>query len=161
MPEGRVGFVYHAEKPKFFAGILEIDYNKPIPVMHYSGANILFRYFRADGAERIFLIVVMDSFDKASNQLKVTLHNAASWYTACLNKEDSQKYGADSSWSPLIDYNVKTPGLQVLHIVKQNQYLVSYKQGIKSSHSTEAMDDFLDELGHTADKVGGGSLNTI
>jgi hypothetical protein len=164
MPAGTLGYIYHAERPRFFAGILEIDYTRYLPVMHFSGANILFRYFQGDGKERILLIVVMTSFDKTGDQLG-TLHNAAAWYTACLNKEDEKKYGAASTWSPLVDYHKKTPGLQVLQISQHNQFFVSYKlrtfSGIKLCHSIKEVDDFLYTLGYTADKVGGGSLNEV
>jgi hypothetical protein len=164
LPKGSMGYVYHAEKPRFLAGILEIDYTNYLPVMQYSGDNILFRHFPDDGRERIFLILVIDCIEKTGN-LPATLHKAAEWYATCLCKEDEKIYGAPGSWSPLVDYNKKTPGLQVLKIVKHNQFFVSYKRptfsGIKLCHSEKEMDKFFDELGYTADKVGGGSLNEV
>ena len=142
-PEGMVDYIYHNGKPRFFSGVIELDLFQELKPLDYGLPNKIFIYKRGDGYIRFFLLLVDQHMGRVSSPLLAALKNAAAYYTTVLNMTDENRYGKESSLQFLMDYNLLTPGLQVLHLSKINQYLVSYNGGVRSFDNPQAMDQFL------------------
>lgn len=144
--EDRGCYIYHFDSPRFFAAVTRINDDASFVDQNYSGYNILFGYNRADKHRQFYCMQVVQNIDKAAKKMPAALHAAASWYCACLDLEDHVKYGAHSSWTILGDFNVLTPGLQILRLPKQKKYLISYANGIKTVDKEEALDLYLQQV---------------
>ena len=141
--ENRAGYIYHYTKPRFFAHLLTIDFsNPPFKHIHYRGANIMFVYKRGDGLEQFFILMADQNIDRATTKLPVALQEAMRWYSSVLTKEDTIKYGKPSQVALFGDFNLLTPGLQIVHLQKLNKYIVSYPDGIKTFDDSLSMDVF-------------------
>ena len=146
--EGMTGYVFHAGKPRFLAAFFTIDPVKRFFELDYGGHNLLFVYTRADGDMQLFLLIVKQNIDRAIAKLDQALEQAAAWHVTCLNAVDQKKYGGQSRFNFLADYNVLTPGLKVLELPEIKKYVLSYPEGIKPFGNREAMDKFMVSLGY-------------
>lgn len=159
-PPAWLDYVYHAEKPKFFAGLMEIDPNKPFVPLDHGGRNQLFLYTRGDGHMRLFLLLVFQNLDRATSKLDTTLKQAAGWYISSLNVTDEKQFGKRGSYTFLEDFNVLTPGLCILELPWITKLIVSYEAGIKSFDDAIAMDQFLSKtLGYNNLQLETGNQN--
>jgi len=141
-PEGITGYIYHHDKPRFFASIQSIDHDAAFEDIHTTGPNIIFHYKRGDGLQQLVLLVQDQKMDKVTGKLDTALKQAAGWYAACLARQDAATY-SKSSWSLMIDYNKMTPQLQVIELTGFNKFLVSHPEGIFTFDDADTMDNFL------------------
>lgn len=158
---GWVNFIYHSEKPRFFAGLQEIDLSAGFKLVNIAGPHQLFIYNRGDGHTQLFLFVVFQNLDR-STKLNAEIKKAAAWYVTILNKEDEIKYGHRSSYTFLQDFNAITPGLQIIQHNRMGTFLVSYDGGVKGFDSQPAMDQFLSKtMGYTDLQLEKGNINVL
>jgi hypothetical protein len=158
----REGYIYHFDAPKFFAAITGINDNASFVDQNYAGYNIIFSYNRSDKHKQFYCLQVIQNIDKASKKMPAALHAAASWYCNCLDQEDHLKYKAHSTWGVMGDFNVLTPGLQILRLPVQKKFLISYDNGIKTVDNEEALDKFLRQgLGYPEVAMEKGIINTM
>lgn len=141
-PEGISGYIYHYDKPRFFASIQSIDHDAAFKDTHATGSNIIFHYKRGDGLQQLVLLVIDQKIDRTTDKLNAALNQAAGWYAACLARQDAGTY-SKSSWSLLMDYNKLTPRLQIIELTSFNKYLVSHPEGIFTFDNADTMDNFL------------------
>ena len=162
LPKGCVSYVYHSAKPRFFAGMLKIDPASSLQEIDYTGYNVLFRYVAGDGVEQVYLLLVAQNIDRATTKLALALQAAAEWYVACLSKTDVKTYGKNSQWSFFSDFNLLTPGVQVVHLKIVDKYLLSYEDGVKTFNDMKTMEAFMSQsLGHTNIQLEVGNHNVI
>ncbi len=162
LPKGCVGYVYHSGKPRFLAGLLKIDPAGPLQDLDYDGYNVLFRYVAGDGIEQVYLLLVSQNIDRATTKLTWALREAAEWYVACLSKTDVNTFNKKSQWSLFSDFNLFTPGVQVVHLKITDKYLLSYEDGVKTFDDMKTMDQFLRQsLGFTDVQLEVGNHNVI
>jgi hypothetical protein len=91
-PIGIEEYIFCSHKPRFFAGLLELYPDKPIPDMDYEGCNAFFKYTTPKGVTRCFVLIVSQNIDKTSDQkLALLLKDAAKYYVYCLNDKDVVK----------------------------------------------------------------------
>ena len=140
--EGVTGYVYHYDKPRFFASIQSIDHDAEFREIYVTAPNIIFQYKRGDGLQQLILIVLDQKIDKITDKLADALKQAAGWYAACLARQDAITY-SKSSWSVMMDYNKLTPRLQIIELTSFNKYLVSHPEGIFTFDNADTMDNFL------------------
>ncbi len=143
-PEGVTGYIYHYDKPRFFASIQSIDHESEMKELHAAGPNIVFLYERGDGLKQLVLLVIDQKIDRATDKLDAALKQAAGWYAGCLARQDADTY-SKSKWSLLMDYNKLTPQLKIIELTRFNKYLVSHPEGIFSFDNTDTMDNFLNQ----------------
>ena len=141
-PEGVSGYIFHYDKPRFFASIQSLDHEAEFKDLHATGNNIVFQYKRGDGLQQLVLLVIDQQIDKATAKVTEALRQAAGWYAGCLARQDAATY-SKSSWSLMMDYNKMTPGLQVIELTTFNKYLVSQPEGLFTFDDPDAMDNFL------------------
>jgi hypothetical protein len=162
LPKGCVGYVYHSGKPRFLAGMLKIDPAGTLQDLDYDGYNVLFRYVAGDGIEQVYLLLVAQNIDRATTKLTRALQEAAEWYVDCLSKTDVKMYNKNSQWSFFSDFNLFTPGVQVVHLKITDKYLLSFEDGVKTFDDMKTMDQFLRQsLGFTDVHLEAGSHNVI
>ncbi len=160
--ETMTGYVYHSGKPRFFAAFFTIDPVKGFYHLDYPGRNLVFVYTRGDGHMQVFLLIVSQNIDRATSKLDTALKQAAAWHTTCLNLEDQKKYGKQSSFYFLTDFNLLTPGLKIMHLAGIDKYVLSYPDGIKSFDNARAMDEFMTEtLGYNEVQLETGHHNVF
>ncbi len=161
--ESKAGYIYHYSKPRFFAHILTVDIvTGPLPHIHYGGSNKMFIYKRGDGREQLFIIMVDQNLDRATVKLPLALKEAAIWYTSALNKSDTKTYGKPSQVSLLSDLNLLTPGLQIVHLLKLDKFMLSYPGGVKTFDDSASMDVFTNKtLGYSHLQLEDGHFNSL
>ncbi len=162
--ESKAGYIYHYSKPRFFAHVLSIDVAAAHPFnhIHYAGGNKMFIYKRGDGRERLFIIMVDQNLDRATVKIAPALKEAAVWYTATLNKDDTKTYGKSSQVSLLSDLNLLTPGLQIVHLKKLDKFILSYPDGVKTFDDSRSMDAFTNKtLGYSHLQLEDGYFNSL
>ncbi|MCK9402305.1 MAG: hypothetical protein M0Q26_02800 [Chitinophagaceae bacterium] len=142
-PESSIHYVYHEDSPRFFAGLMEIIPANTFNHFAYGNRNKLFIYLRGDGQMQLYLLLVYQNLDRATVKMDKALKEAVIWYCSALNMEDEKKYGKQSKFKLLQNYNLLTPGLQIVHLEGIDRYLLSYDSGVKSFDSPLAMDRFL------------------
>lgn len=109
---------------------------------------------------RLFVLLVDEP--RFSKSLYTAVENAVPWYTTVLNLDDEKKYGKRSSYQFLNDFNLLTPGLQIVHIARINKFILSTHGGITSFDDPIAMDRFLSQELHYSDlQLEEGSQNII
>ena len=114
MPPGRVAYIYHADSPRVFVSVIEIDLTKPLEDMSFKGCNILFGYNPGDGSRRVFLMIVMQGGARDVDTTLALLEEAAGWYCSCLNKDDAARFGKAGTWTLMPPYDkIKAPNLVV------------------------------------------------
>jgi hypothetical protein len=141
-PPGITGYIYHYDKPRFFASIQSIDREAAFTGIHSTGPNVIFQYTRGDGLQQLVLIVLDQKVDRVTDKLNGAFKQAAGWYAACLARQDAVTY-SKSSWALLMDYNKMTPQLQIIELTNFNKYLVSHPDGIFTFDNADTMDNFL------------------
>lgn len=142
------GYIFHSAKPRFQAAFFTIDALKDFKHLDYPGRNLFVVYTRGDGMMLLFLLLVIQNIDRATAKLDAALQQAAAWYVTCQNLEDEKKFGKKGSYHFLNDFNVLTPGLNVLHLEGIDKYIVSYPDGVKSFDNAQAMDQFMVSCGY-------------
>jgi hypothetical protein len=130
MPPGRVAYIYHADSPRIFVSVIEIEFGKPLNDLNFKGCNILFGYNPGDGSQRLFLMIVMQGGARDIDTTISTLQEAAGWFCSCLNKEDVARFGKAGTWTLMAPYDkIKAPNLVVVHLEATDQFLMSYGNG--------------------------------
>lgn len=162
LPKGGEGFIYHFDKPRFFAILTAFGDDSSFEDQNYSGYNIIFQYNRSDGYSQFYILQVIQNIDKASVKMPQALFQAAAWYCRFRDKTDQKAGGTKSSWSYLQDFSILTKGLQILRLPKQKKFLISFAGGIKTVHSDEALDIFLSkDLGYNELALEQGIVNSV
>jgi hypothetical protein len=161
-PEGFVDYIYNSHRPRFFAGLLELDPDKPVPDMDYEGCNVLFSYTTATGVKKHFILIASQNIDKASEKkLTLQLHDAAKFYVYCLSAEDVKQHNKQGGWFILEPYSALLPDVQLLQNKKHGNFLLSYSDGIKTLGSFEEVKTYMHEVLEYDEKiVKGGMLNS-
>ena len=144
------GYLFHSAKPRFQAAFFTLDAIKDFKHLDYRGRNLFVVYTRGDGMVLLILILVIQNIDRATVKLDAALKQAAAWYVTCQNLEDEKKHGKRGSYHFLTNFNVLTPGLNVLHLEGIDKYILSYADGVKSFDNLEAMDKFMVSLGYNS-----------
>jgi hypothetical protein len=158
-PEGISGYIYHYDKPRFFASIQSIDKDSEFKDIHATGLNTIFHYQRGDGLQQLIALVIDQKIDRATDKLDAAMKQAAGWYAGCLARQDAATY-SKSKWSLLMDYNKLAPGLQIIELTSFNKYLVSHPEGIFTFDNPDSMDNFLNHtLEYTDDQLEEGFHN--
>lgn len=161
-PENSKIYVYHAESPRFFAEMMEISHTKTFNHFAYVNRNKLFIYERGDGYMQLYLLFVYQNLERATVKIDKALKEAVSWYCTALNGVDEKKYGKQSKFKLLQNYNLLTPGLQILYIEGLDKYLLSNDYGVKSFDTPQAMDQFLsNDLKYADIQLAGGNYNVF
>ena len=153
------GYLFHSAKPRFQAAFFTIDATKDFKHLDYRGRNLFVVYTRGDGMVLLVLLLVIQNIDRATVKPDASLQQAAAWYVTCQNLEDEKKYGKRGSYHFLTDFNMLTPGLNVLHLEGIDKYIVSYSDGVKSFDNQVAMDKFMVSLGYDDPQLENGYLN--
>lgn len=145
LPEGVISYMYSDKKPRFFATIHSISKGEDFKPVYLKGSHIIFRYIRGDGKHQLFIICLIRHLDRAATSLTLSLRQAAGWYCSCMASRDAPEYGK-CSWSLLADFNVLTPGLQVIHYEQADRYVLSFPTGVYTFADHQSMDEFLSEV---------------
>jgi hypothetical protein len=161
-PIGVEDYIFSSKKPRFFAGILELDPESAIPDMDYEGSNLLFSYTTATEVKKYFMLIVTQNIDRLGDQkLKLELREAAKYYVHCLIHEDRKQHGKVGGWYIMEQYNPYLPMVQLLQNKKHGNFLLGYHDGVKTLSSFEEVKKYMREVLEYDERiVKGGTLNT-
>jgi hypothetical protein len=139
-------FIYHAAKPRFFAVVQPLDRNNHSLDYNVDGLNILFRYVDGGGNENMYLIIVQDNIDKSMTPLISLLFEAASYYVSIIDEQNEAHFNRRGVWTIMPDYNKYVTDVKLLHIKKSNNYLLTYRGGIRTFRNEEAVQNFIHKV---------------
>jgi hypothetical protein len=155
---GVIAHLYNAKWPRFLARVEKLGKSMPVSAITYRGANVVFSCGFDGELPSEYLLVIEDNIDKAGYQGIIKhLQQAVEWYMKMAAKQRSAKR---FDYSLLEDYSPKTPALQVLHLSKTGEFLVSHEKGVNGFSSVDDMDEYLKVILKLSDEViAGGNIN--
>jgi len=140
--DGIVSCIYGSTKPRFLAMVEKLGQGAPVSALNYVGSNIVFSYGLDDGEVCHYLLAVHDNIDGVHyTKLLPVLRKAVKWYIQARGKETSAR---SARFDFLQDYNPTVPGLQLMHLVQTDQYLLSYGVGVKGFTGMDEVQDFME-----------------
>jgi len=162
-PIGIEEYIFSSQKPRFFAGLLELDPDTPIADMDYEGCNTFFKYTTANGVARCFVLIASQNIDRTTDQkLTLLLKDAAKYYVCCLNEQDIKQHGKQGAWRVGEAYNNYMPDVWLAQNEKHGNFLVGYIDGIRTLSSFEDVKEYMHRvLGYDERVVKGGMVNTF
>lgn len=114
----------------------------PVSSLNYVGSNIVFSYGLDEGEVCHYLLSVHDNIDGVQyTKLLPVLRKAAKWYIEARGKETSAR---SARFDFLQDYNPTVPGLQLMHLMRTDEYLLSYGVGVKGFADMDGVHGFME-----------------